>query len=70
MGFCRDLDEWMMRMGDFFFYHLLINCGYQLGKSRHFLPICFKSSAGASIEEIFLDQGIKLVSEKNMLEIK
>lgn len=45
-----------------FYYYLLINCGYQLGKSRHVLPICLKSCAGASIEEIFEDQGIKLVS--------
>lgn len=60
MGFCRDLDEWMRTEGGGFllFYHLLINCGYQLGKSRHVLPICLKSSAGAPIEEIFEDQGI------------
>lgn len=65
MGFYGDLDEWMMRRGDFFFYHLLINCGYQLGKSKQFLAICLKSSAGASIEEIFQDQRIKLVSENH-----
>lgn len=64
MGFCRDFDEWMRMEGGggfLLFYHLLINRGYQLGKSRHVSPICLKSSAGASIEEIFEDQSIKLV---------
>lgn len=41
------MDEEEKDEGGFFFYHLLINCGYQLGKSNHFLPICLKSSAGA-----------------------
>lgn len=65
MGYCRDLDEWMRTKGGggfLLFYHLLINCGYQLRKSRHVLPICLKSSADASIEAIFEDQSIKLVS--------
>lgn len=56
--------------GGVLFYYLLINCGYQLGESRQVLPLCLKSSVGASTEEIFEDQSIILVSEKTYWKSK